>query len=386
MTPELEFVIKACLGGNGRKTVQSLDWPAILGLARRHRVEGLVWHQVIEGGYEPPAAVRAEFEQDRRELSLTYLAQVAETQRLCGLLAGNGIAILVLKGCAIAQRLYAPRPELRHSIDIDLLVAPDRLEAAQAVLLAEGYERVTPGPRLPATAMSMARYLLHAFEYVHASGHKVELHHRLLADPYRLAEPFERLMRASQSITIGDGAVRGLGTVDDFLYCCCHAANHAYFRLKWLADIDRMLARLGEKGLGQAIEQARVAGAVRHVLLSLLVLGRLQGRSIELPGWEAESRGVEGLVAYALQALSGEARDSGRLRLADVGEDMREMLYGMRLAPDARSRRFKALQHLANHEDLSSLKLDARWAWAYAVLGRPLALKRWILRQLRQSG
>lgn len=386
MTPELAFVVAACLGGGAREPADSLDLAVVLALARRHRVVGLVWQDILDRGLEPSAAVRLGFEGDRRELSLTYLSQVAETQRLCGLLEAKAIGVLVLKGCAIAQRLYAPRPELRHSIDIDLLVPADRLETAEAVLLAEGYQRVTPGPRLPASASSMARHLLHAFEYAHADGHKVELHHRLLADPYRLAHSFDRLMSASERIPIGDGCLRGLGPIDDFLYCCCHAANHAFFRLKWIADVGRMVDRLGESGLSEAIGQARSSGCERHVVLSLLVLGRLQGKAIGLPGSEAEARRVEGLVPYAIRAITGEARDSGRLRLADVGEDLREMIYGVRLAPDARSRRFKALQHLANHEDLSSLQLGAGWAWTYAILGRPLALKRWALRKLRRSG
>lgn len=390
MTPELEIVIKACVGEGWADAdagaSPGVDWASVLVLARRHRVEGLVWQHVTGRGLALPAGIKAEFEADRRSLSLGYLSQVAETRRICGLLGGTGIGVLVLKGCAIAQRLYAPRPELRHSIDIDLLVAPERLEAAEAVLLAEGYERVTPGPRLPASASSMARHLLHAYEYVHESGHKVELHHRLLADPYRLAMPFDRLLRNSEAIAIGDGAMRGLGLVDDFLYCCCHAANHAFFRLKWLADVHRIVALLGAEGfLGEAVREARRSGCLPHVLLSLRLLGRLRAREIEVEGCEAEARRADRLVPYALRALAGEARDEGRLRLIDVGEDLREMLYGMRLAPDARSRRFKALQHLANHEDLSSLRLGADWAWVYAVLGRPLALKRWIARGLRQS-
>lgn len=384
MTPELAFVVRACLGGD-EVSSPAVDWANVLTLARRHRVEGLAWQHVTDRRLTLPTAVMDQFDQDRRALSLAYLSQVAETQRLCGLFAVKGIDALVLKGCAISHQLYLPRPELRHSIDIDLLVAADRIETAEAVLLAEGYERVTPGPRLRASAVSMARFLLHAFEYVHATGQKVELHHRLLADPYLLVDPHERLMQDCEPIAIGEGKMRGLGLIDDFLYSCCHAANHAYFRLKWIVDLHRMVERLGEKGLGEAIREAAARGCLRHALLSLLVIGRLRGRSVDLHEYEAEARQIGSLVDYAMRALAGKARDSGRLQLSGVGEDFREMLYGMRLATDARSRRFKALQHLSNHEDLSSLKLGVEWSWAYAMLGRPMALSRWIMRHLRRE-
>lgn len=59
--------------------------------------------------------------------------------RTCELLTRQGIPVLLIKGPVTVRYLYAAAPEQRTYSDVDLLVSPDRFDAAQAALATAGY-------------------------------------------------------------------------------------------------------------------------------------------------------------------------------------------------------------------------------------------------------
>lgn len=62
-------------------------------------------------------------------------------------LAERGIASLLLKGPAVAHRLFPDDPDRRPYRDVDLLVAPATFSAAEAALAGLGYRAEIEGPR-----------------------------------------------------------------------------------------------------------------------------------------------------------------------------------------------------------------------------------------------
>ena len=81
-----------------------------------------------------------------------------------------------------------------------------------------------------------------------------------------------------------------------------------------------------------------------------------------------------------MSALSSPER-ADAFTLQDLPDDLAHLVFAWRLAPGWRSRAFAAMQHLVNHQDLATLKRGVAWAPLYAVLGRPLALARWLTRK-----
>lgn len=61
----------------------------------------------------------------------------AEQRRVLGLLQSAGLPCVILKGSSSA--MHYPKPELRTSGDIDLLLSPAHIDRAQELLLAQGY-------------------------------------------------------------------------------------------------------------------------------------------------------------------------------------------------------------------------------------------------------
>ncbi len=69
------------------------------------------------------------------------LAQIAALKRATGLLAAADIPCLVLKGLPLSQCLYG-HPLARSARDIDLLVSSRTFQAAERVLVENGWSRV----------------------------------------------------------------------------------------------------------------------------------------------------------------------------------------------------------------------------------------------------
>ena len=377
---EFRFLLSACFDTFIAPPSKSFNWGELERLAARHRTEGIVGDTVSA---LPPGRVPTEtadsFSKARRALSYAYLSQLGETLRLSNLLHNVGIASIALKGPALAKTYYAPHPERRHAVDIDILVDPADFTLADRVLRREGYHRISPDFDPPKAAESMVRHLLNAFEYSHFErGTKVELHHRLLSNPYILAIPFPDLLRHSVEVRIGQGSVRALGGNALIAYLSAHAAGHAFFRLKWLADIHRVFLSMTPEDIYDALAEARRWGCDRPVVLSLLLEEKLSGSSSRTLEPELRNQ-VTPLVSHCIRALLM-PEYQGEHVLRDLPSDLRTAFYGGQLGNNWRSQLFPLLRLLAHSDDTRVIKLGVEWSLLYAVLGRPLAAYRLLCR------
>jgi hypothetical protein len=373
---EFDFLLDCCLGSKtDLSNMQTIDGGRLTELALRHRVAGLLWQRLATSGAGAPPNVLAALGSLHRAQSLAYLAQLDETLRLSGVLHAEGHPVIALKGCALACETF---PGLRHVQDIDLLVSPQHFREVAKVLVAEGYVRRVPVPDMPRSAESMALYLTNVFEFFHPKrALKVELHHRLLADPYIMAIPFAELLTRSRTLEFGNRTLRVLGPADLTVYLCCHAAFHAFFRLKWLADISRFLERGGQDTVRMMLTHARTLGCERHVLLTLLMLEQLSGSYKTAPVVDKQRKEwtTPWLAIEARRVLLREDLVPS-FRFADIVNRARALTYDICLGVGWRSRMLHVLRHLCHIDDMSLLRLGVEWRWLYAMLGRPLALRR----------
>lgn len=377
---ELSFVARTVLGGPEPEIGGCLDWERVQHLAARHRVEGLVaGYLARRDSRQVPPPVLAQFEAARRPLAVHYLLQLAETLRLSTLLVKAGIPVIVLKGCAVAHQLYQPSPELRHSIDIDLLVSTDDFAEAERLLSREGYVRTTPAKELSPSAESMVCYLVSAYEYLHVdTGLKLELHHRPLGDPFTMQVPFAELLARSALVPIGGGAVRALVGETLAVHLCAHAAAHRFFRLKWLADCLRSLDALSAESLAHVLDLAREWQCEKGVLLTLLLGEWLRRTSAEYLLDDEHRTRLAPLLGHAARAIEEDEKTGHKI--ADIPDDLRNLSYAVRLASTPHSRLFAGLRLLTHPDDTAALGLSARWAPVYALLGRILAIGRLVAR------
>jgi hypothetical protein len=168
--------------GLGREPVR---WQRVVDLARWHRVSGLVWEllrdRADELGVEAPSGVQVALRSDVLGATARSLNLQFELDRILRLLEEAGIRVMLLKGAALVEAVYA-HPGLRPMVDLDLLVEREHLEEAHAtVASALGYDL-----RLAFLERDDEQRLTdfhHHFPLVRQGGAlMVELHHRLIRE------------------------------------------------------------------------------------------------------------------------------------------------------------------------------------------------------------
>lgn len=282
------------------------DWQRVLRIAARHRVSGLVGHGLRTAGIAPPEPVAAALARAEKRIALQAIRAAAESHRLKQALTADGIDALVVKGATLDRLGYDGAP-VKEARDIDLLIAPDAFAAASRTLARAGYERLSPAPALAEAdaAAWMARCKESAWLHK-GQGHLVELH-IALADSETLL-PGVGLGSPRQTVALGKGLkVATLADRELIAYLFVHGATHGWARLKWLADVNALLARRSPAAVTDAYRGALDCGAGRAAGQGLLLCHRLLGLAVDerLRGALESDKRTAFMVAVALNLLAG---------------------------------------------------------------------------------
>lgn len=375
-SPEFALLLTCCRWPRDATVIEAverlatgpLDWDRFQSLVARHRVASLV-QDVLKRDLMP-TAVRARFDQAGAFLAKEAMLHVSESLRLKRLLAEAAIPAMFIKGASLGVRAYGSLA-LKHSRDIDLLVPPEHIHETLRLLEGEGYVMNSPRGLSP---VQLERFmgLSRECEMVHpTTGMVVEPHWRLLCEP----SPFSGFppKSARQEIAIGKaGFLPTLADPELYAYLCLQGAHHAWFRLKWLAD----LAALAAGGDICALHRAACRlGAGRASGQALLLARRFLG--LRLPaGLEDEllrDPGVRRLQALGVWGLTGPERGP---------ENLPAMLSDLLLVEGWAERRAVIGRQWRGDWDRIHIPLPAGLAWLYPVLRIPS----WLIRHAIRFG
>jgi hypothetical protein len=182
----------------------------------------LVHDAVCRSDLDVEAASRAAFAAAAMAEERRTAAYDAACDRAFGSLGAARVPFLALKGAALASWVY-PRPSLRHSHDVDLLVdGADRRRAAE-VLAASGFEPVV-SPRATADRL------------LDVSRLPLMVHERLLPAPLE-TPPWPEVRARAVTLQIAGLAVQTLSAADQIVHVCglasCCPSHHP---LCWVCD------------------------------------------------------------------------------------------------------------------------------------------------------
>lgn len=272
---ELRLAIACCRAGYGAagpeigRLAAAVDWPALVAAARRHRVRPLVHHGLVQAGVAPPPPFAAKLADAAAARAADGLRSAAEAARLHRALSAADIDHLFVKGLALAALAYGS-PALKESVDIDLLIAPERLAAAATVLAALGYR-----PSLPADPQRLGQWHRRRKESVWTNGtQQLDLHIRLADDPRTLASVGLAAPRRRVAVIAGVD-LPTLAETPTVAHLVVHGASSGWFRLKWLSDLAAMLARADDLAALHGACRAMGAGAAADA--AFLLANRLFG-------------------------------------------------------------------------------------------------------------
>src|SRR5262249_46903346 len=195
-------------------------------------------------------------------------------------------------------------PFRRDSRDIDLVVQAEHLDRVDEILRSEGYERRKPEPGMSPRQLAHYRQWVHEFAFYSPERELiVEVKDRV--DPM-MSVPLvdlEQHIRSPKIVDVGGVQLPTLPDTDHFLYLCAHGSRHAWFRLKWVADIAAMV-RTGSLDFEVLGARARELDLARCVNAALLLAREL----------------MEAPVSEALLARANS--DSGARRLAVTAQQL----------------------------------------------------------------
>ena len=220
----------------------------------------------------------------------------------------------MLKGVGLAQLAYGSLAA-KDTRDIDLLVPPEGAETALHILKREGYALSYPASQLNETQRRTVFRYAREVQLLHpGKGLLVEMQWRLTNNPLLLAGIDVR--SATQSVALSDGvSIRTLAPDPLFSYLCVHGAQHAWSRLKWLADFNA-LASANSADLLRLYRYAQSIGAGRCAGQALLLCKQLF--DLNLPAMLADEidrdRSLRRLATIAIGTMCDDYAEADRRR------------------------------------------------------------------------
>lgn len=282
-------------------SVKSVDFPRLLGIARRNGVLPFLYRNLGSSGAVP--------EEIMNSLRRAYLATTAsnivnaeETVRIIESFRIAGVEAITLKG-SIASELVFGDPGLYLASDIDILVKPSDLEKAKEVLLKEGYAYSETGER----DLLASHYHL----ILHRKGHYVELHWNLVKRYFHV--PPEFWWEDIQIAKYNGRSLLMLSPEQYLLYAIFRLFDHGFRPLKFLVLIDGLIGRYKEElDWPKLFAYAGRFKMERLVLFVLRLTREILGTGLpgDLPGGR-----ILGYGFLRDQIIAGILSDSSRLHV-----------------------------------------------------------------------
>ena len=316
-------LIDARAGGMVASQIGAVDFTRLTALAKRHRVEGIVWSALCNAGMETGTALLAPLAAEARAISQQGLRAAAESARLQSAFGAAGIDLLFLKGLTVGQLAYG-NAFVKMSWDIDVLVAPEAVAAAADELKQCGYRCGLPGER--ADLLRWHAVNKESVWHDDSGLHHVELHSRLADN--RALIPAIGMTSPRQSVMIAPGIVLPTLAADElFAYLCVHGASSAWFRLKWVVDFAGLLRGRDGGEIERLYRRSQQLGAARSAAQALMVADALFDLPLppELRAELGRSRANRRLAAAALGELAAPRAPTER-RLGTVMIHLTQML------------------------------------------------------------
>jgi Uncharacterised nucleotidyltransferase len=284
-----------------------IDAGALFSLAQWHSVTPLVWTSLLAiAGASLPAAITAPFEAAVKSNALRNLYLTRRLIRLLDLLQSNGIPALAYKGPALAVQAYG-LPSLRQFADLDLLVRPELVSAARALLLADGFQQTWPAGALSPRQEASHRRGKYNLALRHASDQLVlELHWTITPNYLRIPPAPAELWEGLEEITLAGRRLPAFAPARLLLILCVHGGNHCWLRLNWVCDVAELVRRNPTLDWPALAGLAERWGCMRMLRLGLLLANDLLDAPLPAEARAAlgQDHAAERLAAQAARRLS----------------------------------------------------------------------------------
>lgn len=266
MTPEIQLLLACARSRDAAAEVgvalsREPDWDTVWRLAEPHGMEpGLYLHLA---GRDLPDSIHRRIVDTQTANAARNLAATAELLLSLISLRNAGVDAVTYKGPVLSIQLYGD-VALRRYVDLDLMVRPDEVSSARAVLLSRGYvaDADLPGWQFEAYLRSQ-KEIAFARE---ADGRRVDLQWAFTTSFSGLRWDLPAMHTRTVDIQIAETSVRTFSDDDLASILSVHGSAHLWDRLSWVADLGALIDRGG-------IEWPRVLFEARRIGAETMVVG-----------------------------------------------------------------------------------------------------------------
>lgn len=366
--------------------LRRIDVPTFLELViSRHRIGPLVYAELRRRNpAELPEGLMGPLSQEARANAIRALGQRRTLIMLARWFGAQGIDWMVFKGPAVAQRHYYD-VSLRHVNDLDVWVPPEKLLQARKVLSERGF-RLDEQARHWDIAARGRRHLDFLLNYYFEEQHDsaefgpLELHWQLTGNLAQFSIDPQQMMERGREILLGEARVVTMPAEDELLYLCEHGGRHGWYRLKWLADLPRVLEST-DWNWKAVFQRARLAGSHKTLLLGLALCR-------DLFAWPCPAAVADEVAGFRSLAPIAKTVATGLKAPGEIFGRTSQLPFSWRIQDSARAVllsgglpavRSHLYRRMLSPKDLKVLALPDRFFWLYFFL-RPALL---VTRQLR---
>lgn len=354
-----------------------IEWPAFRSLISRHRVGALV----VSGLEQIPVITLPDSLRDAlarltQRNARDFMTGLDAAQRTTSALRAAGIDSVVLKGISVAAGFY-DQPAKREMIDVDMMVPRQHLPKALEIALEQGFSRIDPD--LALSGQGMDSYLdLHCAYTLRRQrdNYQLDMHWRCMKNPALLPWLDLGWQGMTEQVAISGLEIPVLRPGAHFVYVMVHGAKHGWVRLKWLADIDRMLPQLKPHDLAEAVALIETGGLGRLMASTCMLVRDIFGTEIPAEASELvqryDGRKLHHLgIALLNHELPGKNR--GLRNWAHYRDRARNSLG---LVSVKGYRRRALLQEAARPADLARVSVKPSNLWMMGIISPILAVGR----------
>lgn len=257
------------------------DWDAFERLVMRHRVAGLV-HAGLKRQSQVvvPGVPRRSIATEAAAIARDNMAMALETVRLQRLFDAERLDAIFFKGVTLSQQAYGTFA-VKHGKDVDFIVPPGQIVRCIALLDQDGYDLIDmPSPLSPRQWSGLQRFAMEVVMIHPDRRIQVEPHWQLSENKRLLPLATLALSAGKEWARIGDVPIRTFQPDDSFAYLCMHGARSGWYRLKWLADLDALLATASPDDLITLHRHAEGLGVGPATALALALYAELFERAV----------------------------------------------------------------------------------------------------------
>jgi hypothetical protein len=253
-------------------TVSTEEWAGWLRAVRGHGVSALVYSWLVAQPptNRPPQPVMNQLQDEYILRTAQAGYRRTQLQRVLATLKQEQVEPILLKGAALAETEYG-RPELRPSVDIDLLVPPADYARSKEALCRIGYQAHRGEQPRPMEWNSSEELLPHPG----TNQISVELHWSLSPYAQVIREvDVQPLFERAAPVAGPASSFHILHTADALVHLCLHLLyKHPHLvRLIWLHDIHLLAQRIKELATWQEVIQLSIRWQGRLAVAEALAL------------------------------------------------------------------------------------------------------------------